>query len=184
MLHRSVSWQPAAACCASLPLFSSSTPWWEACLQAVLCVVFLDSCFSRLLCRLPGVTVSLSGLPRCCVWPLHQVAVQQHAECSGWGCLQSWSQHEQLVAHPLRAIMGADHGGAGLQVDMSNEEQVAAMVAEAKRSLPQLSIFVNNAAVFVLKSVTEASEAGGHTCQLFCKAVAVGSGQGTKHHLA
>eukprot|EP00891_Asterochloris_glomerata_P003817 jgi/Astpho2/3817/Aster-x1174 len=52
----------------------------------------------------------------------------------------------------------------GLQVDMSNEEQVAAMVAEAKRSLPQLSIFVNNAAVFVLKSVTEASEADWDKC--------------------
>ena len=44
-----------AACCCLLrvpPPFQLLNPWWEACLQAVLCVVFLDSCFSRLLCRL------------------------------------------------------------------------------------------------------------------------------------
>ena len=64
--------------------------------------------------------------------------------------------------------MGADPGGAGMQVDMSDEGRVAAMVAAASRSLPQLSIFVNNAAVFVLKSVTEASEAGGRACQPSC----------------
>ena len=73
-----------------------------------------------------------------------------------------------LGLDPFQGIMGADHGDAGMQVDMSNEGQVAAMVAAASRSLPQLSIFVNNAAVFVLKSVTEASEAGGCTCQPSC----------------
>ena len=94
--------------------------------------------------------------------------MQQHAGRTGRG-LQTWSQQEQLTIHPFQGTMGADHGGAGMQVDMSNEEQVAAMVAAARRSLPQLSIFVNNAAVFVLKSVTEANEAGGHMCQPSCE---------------